>query len=130
MRQRRGPLCVQFENAVPLFFEGFIARVKIVKETGGNPFERPHGRCRIKKFDPDQVDFTRSERICAAENLSDIETRFQMVQDNDKRIWSRGGEFVQMALSMESFDGQIPFRTAAPAQVTRSHQMYPFQILL
>ena len=60
-----------------------VTGVEAAVKKGGHPFERPHGRGRVKEFDAHQVDFPASERFRAPEYFSDIEGGFEVIQNQD-----------------------------------------------
>ena len=93
---------IQREEGVTAPGQILVAGLKTFMKTGRHPFEGPHGRGWIEKVNPHQVDFTGTEGIGTAEDLADIESGFQSVQNDCKRVDSRRCQAIGISLTPES----------------------------
>jgi hypothetical protein len=103
-----------------------VAGVEPAVKKGGHPFERPHGRGRVKEFDAHQVDFPASERFRAPEYFSDIEGGFEVIQNQDTGMTPGAGQFVPVPVPAEPPLGRGPFRLHHQSYFMGSgHELFP-----
>lgn len=92
---------IQREKGVTAPGEILVAGFKTFMKTGRHPFKGSHGRGRIEKVNPHQVDFTGTEGIGTAEDLADIEGGLQSIQNDGKRVDSRRCQAIGISLTSE-----------------------------